>query len=176
MTWLQRITRPFFKLTALLFVASLLCAQTPSLAPDIKVDLRSATGSNRFQLGELIPLELLVSSPTPHRYLEPCKLFWEGCFGFPQCRFETVWSFSVTPATGWTDIGFHGCSTMSGPTTDSAITPLIPPENRPSQTTFTPSDRPPQPHGIKWPILYRIVAVPQMTKRSAGSAPHSSNL
>ncbi len=116
MTWLQRITRPFFQLTALFFVASLLCAQAPSLAPDIKMDLRSATGSNRFQLGELIPLELLVSSPTPHRYLEPCKLFWEGCFGFPQCRFETVWSFSVTPATGWTDIGFHGCSTMSGPT------------------------------------------------------------
>ncbi len=33
-------------------------------------------------------------------------------------------------------------------------------ENRPSQTTATPSDGPPQPHETKWPILYRIVAIP----------------
>ena len=84
----------------------------------MKVELHSATGSNRFQLGEVIPLEVLISSSTPNRYLEPCKMFWESCFGYPQCRFATSWSFEVTPGTGWTDIGWHGCSAMSGPTMD----------------------------------------------------------
>lgn len=83
---------------------------------DLKVELRSATGSNRFQLGEVIPLEVLISSSTPNRYLEPCKMFWESCFGFPQCRFVTHWSFDVTPTTGWTDIGWHRCMRMGGPT------------------------------------------------------------
>jgi hypothetical protein len=45
--------------------------------------------SNRFQLGEVIPLEVLISSSTPNRYLEPCKMFWESCFGYPQCRYVT---------------------------------------------------------------------------------------
>jgi hypothetical protein len=88
-------------------------AQDPT---DLKVELRSATGSNRFQLGEVIPLEVLISSSTPNRYLEPCKMFWESCFGYPQCRFVTHWSFDVIPDTGWTDIGWHGCGAMSGPT------------------------------------------------------------
>lgn len=85
---------------------------------DLKVELRSATGSNRFQLGEVIPLEVLISSTTPNRYLEPCALFRESCFGFPRCRFFTHWSFEVIPSTGWTDIGFHGCQTAGGPTID----------------------------------------------------------
>jgi len=88
-------------------------AQEPA---DLKVELRSATGSNRFQLGEVIPLEFLISSSTANRYLEPCKMFWESCFGYPLCRFVTHWSFDVTPSTGWTDIGWHGCMTMGGPT------------------------------------------------------------
>ena len=90
-------------------------AQEPE---DLKVELRSATGSNRFQLGEVIPLEVFVSSSAPDRYLEPCKMFWESCFGYPQCRFVTHWSFDVIPNTGWTDIGWHGCGAMSGPTID----------------------------------------------------------
>jgi len=90
-------------------------AQEPA---DLKVELRSATGSNRFQLGEVIPLEVFVSSSAPNRYLEPCKMFWESCFGYPQCRFVTHWSFDVIPNTGWTDIGWHGCGAMSGPTID----------------------------------------------------------
>jgi hypothetical protein len=90
-------------------------AQEPE---DLKVELRSATGSNRFQLGEVIPLEVFVSSSAPNRYLEPCKMFWESCFGYPQCRFVTHWSFDVIPNTGWTDIGWHGCGAMSGPTID----------------------------------------------------------
>jgi hypothetical protein len=90
-------------------------AQEPA---DLKVELRSATGSNRFQLGEVLPLELLISSSAPNRYLEPCQMFRESCFGFPQCRFVTQWSFDVVPNTGWTDIGWHGCMTGGGPMFD----------------------------------------------------------
>jgi hypothetical protein len=90
-------------------------AQEPT---DLKVELRSANGSNRFQLGEVIPLEVFISSSTPNRYLEPCKMFWESCFGYPQCRFVTHLSFDVIPNAGWTDIGWHGCGAMSGATID----------------------------------------------------------
>jgi hypothetical protein len=107
----------------ILIIATVVCcatlfAQSPSAQEpaDLKMELRSATGSNRFQLGEVIPVEVLISSSAPNRYLEPCKMFWEGCFGYPQCRFETRWSLDVTPGTGWTDIGWHGCGAMSGPT------------------------------------------------------------
>ena len=105
---------------AIAFWCSPLFAQdSPAQRPgDLKMELRSATGSNRFQLGEVIPLEVLISSSTPNRYLEPCKMFWESCFGYPQCRFVTNWSFDVAPGTGWTDIGWHGCMAMSGPTMD----------------------------------------------------------
>ena len=97
-----------------------LFAQDPSAQDpnDLTMVLRSTTGLNRFQLGEVIPVEVLLSTATPNRYLEPCKIFWESCFGYPQCRFKTVWSFDVRPATGWTDIGWHGCAAMSGPTSD----------------------------------------------------------
>jgi hypothetical protein len=111
-------------LTALIVLTAIWCSplfaqDSPVLEPaDLKVELRSATGSHRFQLGEVIPLEILISSTTPKRYLEPCKMFWESCFGYPQCRFVTHWSFDVTPNTGWTDIGWHGCMTMSGPTVE----------------------------------------------------------
>ena len=103
---------------AIAFTCSPLFAQESSVrdSTDLKVELRSATGSNRFQLGEVIPLEFLISSSAPKRYLEPCQMFWESCFGYPQCRFVTQWSFDVVPNTGWTDIGWHGCMAMSGPT------------------------------------------------------------
>ena len=68
------------------------------------MSLRSATGSNRFQIGEMIPLEVVLSSSAPDRYLEPCALFRESNFGFPQCRYFTRWSFSVAPDSGWTDL------------------------------------------------------------------------
>ncbi len=105
---------------AIAFCCSPLFAQdSPAPEPaDLKVELLSATGSNRFQLGEVIPLEVLISSSTHKRYIEPCQMFWESCFGFPQCRFGTQWSFEIIPDTGWTDIGWHGCMTMSGPTYD----------------------------------------------------------
>jgi len=100
-----------------LAICSQLFAQHPPVQEptDLKVELRSATGSNRFQLGEVIPLEVLISSSTANRYLEPCKMFWESCFGYPQCRFVTLWAFDVFPGNGWTDIGWHGCRMMSGP-------------------------------------------------------------
>ena len=62
---------------AIAFCCSPLFAQdSPAQEPaDLKVELRSATGSNRFQLGEVIPLEVFISSSAPNRYLEPCKMF-----------------------------------------------------------------------------------------------------
>ncbi|HUZ97205.1 MAG TPA: hypothetical protein VMU57_20055 [Edaphobacter sp.] len=81
-------------------------ALKPSLLgpSDLDVELRSATGSNVFQIGEKIPLEVALSSSTPKRYLEPCRLFNESNFGFPQCRFFNHWSFSIRPAGGWVDL------------------------------------------------------------------------
>jgi hypothetical protein len=76
-------------------------SQEPS---DLQVLLRSATGFNRFQIGEVIPLEVVLSSSTPNRYLEPCVLFRESNFGFPQCRFFNRWSFIVAPESGWVDL------------------------------------------------------------------------
>ena len=113
-----------------------LYAQSPSAQEpaDLKVELRSATGSNRFQLGEVIPLEVLISSSTPKRYLEPCKMFWETCFGYPQCRFETTWSLDVIPSTGWVDIGRHGCGEMSGPIFHVNSSHLTPEPNKHSYT------------------------------------------
>jgi hypothetical protein len=112
------------RLTVLILLMAFCCS--PLLAQDspvqesadLKIELRSTTGSNRFQLGEVIPLEVFISGSTPNRYIEPCKMFWESCFGYPQCRFVTNWSFDVVPNTGWTDIGWHGCTFMSGPTMD----------------------------------------------------------
>ena len=49
--------------------------------PGLQVPLRSATGSNRFQIGEVIRLEVILSSNTPNRYLEPSALFRESNFG-----------------------------------------------------------------------------------------------
>jgi hypothetical protein len=67
---------------------------------DLKVELRSETGSTQFQIGEVIPLEVLLSSTTPNRYLEPCAMFRESNFGHPQCRFFTQWSIDILPADG----------------------------------------------------------------------------
>jgi hypothetical protein len=111
-------------LTAMILATVVCCAplfaqdSPKEEATDLKLELRSVTGANRFQLGEVIRLEALISSSAPNRYLEPCTMFREGCFGYPRCRFFTHWSFEVIPSTGWTDIGWHGCGAMSGPTFD----------------------------------------------------------
>jgi hypothetical protein len=125
---------------AIAFSCSPLFAQESPVqdSTDLKVELRSATGSNRFQLGEVIPLEVFISSSSPNRYLEPCKMFWESCFGYPQCRFVTNWSFDVVPNTGWTDIGWHGCMAMSGPTMDVKSSDLT---MEPKKYSYTLTDR-----------------------------------
>lgn len=125
---------------AIAFSCFLLFAQKSPVqdSKDLKVELRSATGSTRFKLGEVIPLEVFISSSKANRYLEPCKMFWESCFGFPQCRFVTHWSFDVIPNSGWTDIGSHGCMTMSGPTMDVKSSDLT---LEPKKYSYTLTDR-----------------------------------
>lgn len=133
-------TRLAALILATTFYGSALPAQDAS-APeptDLSVQLRSATGSNRFQLGEVIPLEVLISSSTPNRYLEPCKMFWESCFGYPLCRYVTRWSFDVTPTIGWKDIGWHGCSAMSGPTVEVKSSDLT---TEPKKYSYTLTNR-----------------------------------
>ncbi|MGA9353715.1 MAG: hypothetical protein WBV46_08505, partial [Terriglobales bacterium] len=85
---------------------------------DLHVELRSATGSNRFQIGEVIQLEAVLSSSNPTRYLAPCALFRESNFGFPQCRFFSQWSFTITHDGGWVDLSKEfpsGPVTSGGP-------------------------------------------------------------
>jgi len=84
----------------------------------LQVQLRSTTGSNQFQIGEQIPLEAVLSSSIPNRYLEPCALFRESSFGL-ECRFFSSWSFSITPDSGWVDLAKEfpgGPQTFGGPT------------------------------------------------------------
>ena len=71
---------------------------------DLQMELRFAGASNRFQPGEKIPLDILLSSTTKNRYLEPCKLLGTPTFGLPLCRFFSRWSFSIMPEVGWVDL------------------------------------------------------------------------
>lgn len=109
----------WFALTVGLLTSLLLGQQAAAADPDdLHVTFRSATASNRFRIGEVIPVEVALSSPTPNRYLEPCALFRESNFGFPQCRFFSRWSFAITPESGWVDYTkeFVGPVTSGGPT------------------------------------------------------------
>ena len=115
-----RVTRLAFALLLAAFFAvapASSCAADPA---DLNIQLRSVTGSNRFQIGEVIPLELVVSSTTPGRYLEPCELFVILYFGYPQCRFFNPWSFEVLSPDGWIDLdkAFPEAGEFSGPTFD----------------------------------------------------------
>jgi hypothetical protein len=100
-------------------LASLIAIGATSLkakpANDVNVEIRSGTGRNRFQLGEVIPLELVFSSSAPNKYLEPCLFLNKSCFGFPICRFTNHWTLSITPKEGWEDL-HYGCRTVGGPT------------------------------------------------------------
>jgi hypothetical protein len=91
--------------------------------PDLRVELRSTRGSNRFKVGEPIELQAIFSSKAPTRYLEPCGLFGKPNikpgFGFPLCRFFTRWSFTIKPDNGWTDI--RSIETEGGPTFEVPI-------------------------------------------------------
>jgi len=96
---------------------------------EVKVELRSGTTSNRFQLGESIPLELVFSSGVPNKYLEPCLFLKKSCFGFPICRFTNRWTLSISPNAGWEDL-HYGCQTVGGPrlaveSHDLSLKPLV---------------------------------------------------
>ena len=113
-----------FRFAQLLFVPALFaCLLTLQKSPvngpsDLRVELRSASGSNHFKVGEPIELEAIFSSKSPGKYLEPCGLFGKTNirpgFGLPICRFFTQWSFTLKPDNGWTDI--QGLSVTGGPT------------------------------------------------------------
>jgi hypothetical protein len=115
--------------------APVVSMQTSAHEPaDLTVQLRSATGSNRFQIGEEIRLQVALSSSTPKRYLEPCRtLFDESRFGFPRCRFINHWSFTVRPAGGWVDLtqefpsgpGIGGGPSFDVPNADLSTQPVI---------------------------------------------------
>ncbi|MGA9043169.1 MAG: hypothetical protein WB421_21850 [Terriglobales bacterium] len=108
-------------LTVGLLVPSMMAQQPATSEPaDLQVQFRSVSGSNRVRIGEVIPVEVLLSSTAPNRYLEPCALFRESNFGFPQCRFSSRWSFTITPETGWVDYTkeFGGPQTWGGPMFD----------------------------------------------------------
>lgn len=116
------VVRPAFVSLLLFLLTPGVFSQTPRATvpgppSDLRVDFRVTTGSNRFRMGEEIPLELLISSNTPNRYLKPCALFQEASFGFPQCPFFSRWTFSLAPADGWADYTkiFSGPMTVSGP-------------------------------------------------------------
>jgi len=120
------------------FRCSPLMAHEPS---DLKVELRSETGSTQFQVGEVIPLEVLLSSTIPNRYLEPCAMFREGNFGFPQCRFFTQWSIDIVPADGWIDLTkFLGPQRVGGPSFEIPSHDLGP---EPTKFTYTPEQQVP---------------------------------
>jgi hypothetical protein len=86
--------------------------------PNLRVELRSTSGSNRFKVGEPIELEANFSSEAPGTYLEPCGLFGKPNikpgFGLPLCRFNSRWSFAIKPDNGWTEI--QDIETEGGPT------------------------------------------------------------
>lgn len=115
-----------FRFSQHVFAAALFaCLSTTQQSPvngptDLRVELRSTSGSNRFKVGETIELEAIFSSMAPGRYLEPCGLFGtphiKPGFGFPLCRFFTWWSFTIKPDNGWTDI--RGIENASGPLFD----------------------------------------------------------
>jgi hypothetical protein len=93
------------------------CPMVTDVPSDLRVELRSTSGSNRFKVGEPIELEAIFSSKAAGRYLEPCGLFGKPNikpnFGFPLCRFYTRWSLTIKPDNGWTDI--RDFETKGGP-------------------------------------------------------------
>lgn len=111
------------RIELLILGAAFLVTTVPGQQPatnepvDLQMQLRSATGSNRFRIGEAVPLEFVISSTTPERYLEPCELFSQRSFGFPQCRFFSRWSFTITPEDGWVDLtkNLDGSYATGGP-------------------------------------------------------------
>ncbi len=127
-------------LAATLFVCLLTTQKSPVNGPsDLRVELRSTSGSNRFKVGEPIELAeatfLVKQGASRQPYLEPCGLFGKPTgFGFPLCRFFTRWSFTIKPDNGWTDI--RGVEISGGPNFE------VPNHDLPSNRRPTPICRP----------------------------------
>jgi hypothetical protein len=109
-------------IVAFLLVASVSAQVTSdeatAMPADLHMEIHFPSGSNQFQVGQTIPLDVILSSDTPQKYLEPCQLFAKpSCFGFPICRFAGQWSFEIAPKAGWRDLekDFQ-CLTSGGPT------------------------------------------------------------
>ena len=112
-----RLSQPIFAVA--LFTCLSTTQKLPATGPsDLRVELRSTSGTNRFEIGEPIELEAVFSSKRAGKYLEPCSLFGKPAlqpgFGFPMCRFFTQWSFSIKPDNGWADV--RGTEIAGGPT------------------------------------------------------------
>jgi hypothetical protein len=95
---------------ALLAMLVSMIAGTPALAretnkpavvdgpADLVVLVRSATGSDTFRSGDPVNLELVFSSATPNRYLEPCgQAATVDESNTPPCRFFNSLAFSIAP-------------------------------------------------------------------------------
>lgn len=104
-----------FFASLLLVIAFCAIPMSAQQTTGLRVEIRPATGSHRFQVGEVIPLELVFSSAAQKRYLEPCIFLERSCFGYPICRFANKWKISVTPEQGWVNLD-RECGMMSGPT------------------------------------------------------------
>ena len=98
-----------FKLVPHLFAVALVSylptgQKSPVNGPsDLRVELRSASGSNSFKVGDPIQLEVVFSSKARGKYLEPCGLMFTHNFGLPLCRYYTKESASIKPDGGWTE-------------------------------------------------------------------------
>ena len=134
------MTRSGLAHLTIIIAAVLSCQLLAQEPPDLQVQLRSATSSNRFRMGEEIPIEVLVSSTNPNRYLEPCELFIERGFGFPQCRFFSRWEFAISPEEGWVDFTkmFGGLRTRGGPL---MVVPNRDLTSQPSEFSYLLTDR-----------------------------------
>jgi hypothetical protein len=122
-----------FKLVPHLFAVALVSylltgQKSPVNGPsDLRVELRSASGSNSFKVGDPIQLEVVFSSKARGKYLEPCGLMFTHNFGLPLCRYYTKESASIKPGDGWTEanpIETSGGPFLEVPDHDLSSTPV----------------------------------------------------
>jgi hypothetical protein len=117
--------------TALLAIVSSLAAQQPLAhePSDLQVELTTATGSNRFEVGQPIELEMIFSSTAANKYLEPCgRDFGERnsipSFGLPLCSFRTWLRVTTNPEVSQLQIT-EGGPVIDVPDRDIESTPVF---------------------------------------------------
>lgn len=91
-------------LFAAALVGSFAWAQAPGASSaagpaDLRVEVRSATGSASFRAGDPVNLDLVFSSVTPHRYYEPCGRTASASADAEtqDCKFFNSLSVSIAP-------------------------------------------------------------------------------